>query len=294
MSSAYVSGPRIEDALAACGALDERGYSSTVCYWNSGGDPPDQVAAAYLAAVAALSASATDTCLSVKVPALEFSPELVGRVLADARANEVPVHIDALSLESAPGTVALLHEAAAAHPDLGVTLPSIWSRSVEDAELALELDLSVRVTKGQWPADGSQAVDAETGFLRLVDRLAGRARKVAIATHDPSLAREALGRLLATGTPCELEQLFGLAPHRAVRVAYESSVPVRVYVPYGRPMAPYRPRNAARDPRVLWWGAQDLALGRNKGWRYLDRLRPLAAAPRALASTGLSSSPPNA
>ena len=67
------------------------------------------------------------------------------------------------------------------------------------------------------------------------------------------LAREALRRLRAAGTPCELELLFGLPAMPAARAADELSVPVRIYVPYGHATLPYRIADARRDARVLGW-----------------------------------------
>jgi hypothetical protein len=68
----------------------------------------------------------------------------------------------------------------------------------------------------------------------VIDRLAGRAGQVAVATHDPVLAAEALGRLVAAGTPCELELLYGLAAGPVLAATRELGVPVRYYVPWGR------------------------------------------------------------
>ena len=125
--------------------------------------------------------------------------------------------------------------------------------------------------KGRWPDHGSPEVDPRAGFLTLVDRLAGRARRVAVATHDEALARAALQRLRAAGTPCELELLFGLPAAAAAGAADELSVPVRVYVPYGHAMLPYRIPDARRDARILGWFSQDVLWGGRKGWRRASR-----------------------
>jgi proline dehydrogenase len=97
--------------------------------------------------------------------------------------------------------------------------------------------------------------------LTLADRLAGRAGHVIVATHDGDLAREALARLRAAGTPCELELLLGLPPQASIRAAREAGVGVRAYVPYGCARLPYRLSEAGRNPAVLWWLACDLLHG---------------------------------
>jgi proline dehydrogenase len=73
---------------------------------------------------------------------------------------------------------------------------------------------------------------------------------------------EAVGRLIAAGTDCEVELLYGLPLKPATAAARSLGVPVRVYVPYGRSWLPYAMREARTNPRTLWWLARDAALGR--------------------------------
>jgi proline dehydrogenase len=99
------------------------------------------------------------------------------------------------------------------------------------------------------------------GYLNVIDRLAGRARFVAVATHDPKLARAALERLRQAGTPCSVELLYGLPMKPALQVAGELDVPVRVYVPFGHGWLPYSLTQARRNPRVFWWILRDFITG---------------------------------
>ena len=244
----------MDDALLACRAIGARGRASAVGFWNQAADEPRQVADNYLAAAEALSRSGLDSYLSIKAPALGFSPELVAELLQRTRSAGVHVHFDSLSPESAERTLALVAAATQHDDELGITLPAGWRRSLGDAGAAVELGLGVRVVKGQWPDLETPDPNPRAGFMAIVERLAGRARRVAVATHDEALAREALQRLRAAGTPCELELLFGLPAMPAAGAADELSAPVRIYVPYGHTTLPYRILGARRDARA-WAGS---------------------------------------
>src|SRR5207248_2469350 len=100
-------------------------------------------------------------------------------------------------------TFDLIAKAYDIYPRLGCTLPGRWRRSLHDADRAIALGLRVRVVKGEWAGLGTDDMDAREGFLNLIDRLAGRAIHVAVATHNPAMARFSLRRLKNTETPCE-------------------------------------------------------------------------------------------
>jgi proline dehydrogenase len=292
-AAGYVAGPEMDDALLACRTLRERGRAASVGYWNFRGEQPGQVFQTYLAAVEALSLSGLDACLSIKATALRFSPKLIAELLERTGPAGIPVHFDSLTPESVHPTMALAADAASRQSGLGITLPSRWRRSLGDADAAAELGLSVRLVKGRWADRASEEVHMRAGFLALVDRLAGRASRVAVATHDTALARAALRRLRAAGTPCELELLLGLPAGPAASAADQLLAPVRVYVPYGDATLPYRIQDVRRDARILGWLSQDLLRGKHKGKRELShRLDPgamrlgLANATPATRSSG--------
>lgn len=260
-ATAYVAGPGLIDALQACRWWSQRGLLSTVCYWNEASDQARRVADAYLTSLDVLAREKLDCYLSVKAPPLDFSHELFSEVLNRAKERNIRLHFDSLSPEAADVTFSLISEARRDYANLGCTLPGRWRRSLSDAERAVEMGLNVRVVKGQWLDPREPEVDVQAGFLALIDRLAGRTCHVAVATHDPMLARDALERLRDTRTPCELELLYGFPVQRMVRVARSVGVPARLYIPYGYAWLPYTLSRANQDIRVVWWLIRDLMLG---------------------------------
>lgn len=256
----YVAGETLDAAREVAGGLVAQGRSVTLGFWDGPADTPREVADRYLAALDALPASDVDAYVSVKLPALGFSADLLAEVVARAERAGRRVHLDALAPESVMRTRTTVEEVRRSHPRaaMGTTLPARWARSPEDAGWACAHGLHVRVVKGQWPDYADPGRDPRAGFLAVIDALAGRAAHVAVATHDADLAAEALVRLRAVGTPCCLELLYGLPMTRPLRVAARLDADVRVYVPYGAAYMPYALSQLRTHPRVAVWLARDV------------------------------------
>jgi proline dehydrogenase len=259
---AYIAGPRIADAMRIGRRLSRRGFAVTLGYWNREGEPCRTVAERCLAALTAGARGGLDCRLSVKAPALGFSPEILSVLAQRGSELGIGIHFDALAPEAAGATFAAIAAVRSSSHAVGCTLPGRWARSARDAEWAIENELSVRVVKGEWAESGVAAAEPRAGFLAVVDRLAGRARQVSVATHDPPLAREALDRLIASGTPCGLEVLWGWPAGPVIELARRREVPVRVYVPHGDAWLPYRLARITCNPCIGWWFLRDLIFGR--------------------------------
>jgi proline dehydrogenase len=251
----YVGGQFIEDAMTVVERFASDGITSTLGYWNTPDFSPRQVADEYLASILSVRAANVDNYISIKTPALNFSADLAAELGAGAQAHQVRIHCDSHGTEAADPTYAMLETMLqhCAADKLGTTLPGRWKRSLSDADWAIDRGIPVRVVKGEWPDPSDPRRDPAAGYLEVIDRLAGRAFHVAVATHKPKLAAEAVARLRAAGTRCGLELLFGLSTRAMLRWAKENNVPVRVYVPYGPYYLPYAINQLRYNPRILWW-----------------------------------------
>ncbi len=254
---AYIAGPELADALRLTQDLASRGFQATIGFWDGPEDAPREVADRYLAALDALAAM-PEAYLSIKLPALKASQELLREVLARARELRVPIHFDSHGTEAADEMWTAAVEASAdADLDVRCSVPGRWRRSLDDVERAISHGMAVRVIKGQWPDPDCPEREMREGCLQIVDRLAGRAHHVAVASHDAWLAGESLRRLKAAGTPCQLELLYGLPQREALEVAAAEQTSVRYYVPYGKAYLPYCLAQARRQPRLIWWLLRD-------------------------------------
>ena len=257
----YVAGPELADALRLAQTFAARGApASTLCFWDAQDDLPRLIADRYVAALRAIQRARMDSYVSIKAPSLGFDAGLVAEIAeAAVEAGGVRMHFDSLGVETVDRTFELIEHARSYRAPLGCTIPGRWGRSPRDAGRAAQMGLRVRVVKGQW-ADPAGAVDPHAGFLNVIDALSGGAAPVAVATHHPALARAAVRKLQAGGTPCEMELLYGLPSRAVLKVARELKVPVRYYLPYGYAWLPYALRQARRDPRILWWVLRDAAM----------------------------------
>ena len=262
MARAYIPGETIEDALRVCHWLSDQELASTIAFWDGPGNAPPDVAARYVSGVEMISREKLDSYLSIKVPSIHYDWDLLAKVVERGHETGIRVHFDALGPETADKTFALIEKASAVHTNLGCTLPSRWVRSLDDAERAVAMKWGVRVVKGQWADPSRPKIDARASYLAIIDRLAGRVPRVAVATHDVPLLRECLRRLRAAHTDCEVELLFGLPVRPGIRTAREMGVPARLYVPYGEAYLPYTLSMARERPVVFWWIVRDTLLAR--------------------------------
>lgn len=252
----YVAGADLADALGHARAIASQGLGSTLAYWNDVGEDPSAVCAHYLAAIDGAAALQARTFVSIKAPALSMRASHVETLCRRCVSVGVGLQFDSLAAEWQSPTLQLIETLLPAGAPIGCTLPGRFGQSLQHAERAIDWRLRVRVVKGQW-SDPQGSSDLRAGFMALIHCLTGRAAGVAVATHDPVLARESLAALIAGGTPAELELLLGLPMQRACAVAREMNVPVRVYVPYGRAWLPYSLRAALANPRILLWLLKD-------------------------------------
>ena len=234
---------------------------TTIAYWNDVGDEPKGVCAAYLSAIDGAADAGIRTCLSIKAPALALSETFIDTVARRCQDRRIGLHFDSLALEHQPRTLDLIERLAPMGVTLGCTLPARFGRSLDDVERVVAHRLRVRVVKGQW-ADPQFAIDPRRAFMALVDRLAGRAARVAVATHEPGLARRRWSASPPAARRPSSNCSSGCRCTRRGTWRDGLNVPVRLYIPYGHAWLPYAIANARRHPRVLLWLLEDAVRGR--------------------------------
>jgi proline dehydrogenase len=250
----YLGGETVDDALCVAQRLARENLACTLGFWDTVDYSGSEVAASYRSAIDHLSDSGLDSYVSIKPPALRFDPALAVDLAAAAAPSHCRLHCDSHGVDVADRSNAMLQAMVDRYggAGLGTTLPGRWARSLTDADWAIAQRLNVRVVKGQWPDPDDPRRDMSAGFLQIVDRLAGQAPHIAVATHDLRLATQAIAKIQPTGTAFELELLFGMPMQPLLRWAADNAVKTRIYVPFGKGFIPDALRLLRHNPRLIW------------------------------------------
>jgi proline dehydrogenase len=269
LSSRYIAGPSLDDAVRVVQRLNAKGKLATVDVLGeeiTSSDVARAIAGQYHDALARISEGGLDANVSVKLTGLglELDDELcrdnLEAVVRDAAARGNFVRIDMEDSSTTDRTLDLYRELrAGGHENAGVVLQAYLRRTVDD----LDGLANVRLCKGIYlepPELAYREFDAvRANYLRCLERLVAQGSYVGIATHDEYLIREALRIVRESGVArdrYEFQMLLGVRPDRADELVAEGHR-LRVYVPYGQHWYEYSLRRLQENPKIAGYVAAD-------------------------------------
>jgi proline dehydrogenase len=275
VAAPYIAGATLDEARRVVATLNADGMRATVDVLGEEVARPEEaeaIAAAYRAALAAITADTLDANISIKLTGFGLKldealcRQLVLGLVADAAERGTFVRLDMEDSSTTDATLALYRELRASGYDgVGVVLQAALRRTLDDIAALAPLAPSVRLCKGIYVEPESLAFqgfeEIRASFVSCVDALFEAGCRVAVATHDEWLIERALERVdgLAPGR-YEMQMLLGVRADRARRLVADGH-PMRVYVPYGEQWYEYSLRRLQENPRVAGYVAKDL-LGR--------------------------------
>jgi proline dehydrogenase len=261
----YIAGETIEDALACVRSLHALGATATVDVLGEDvtDEPETRVTVAeYLELIDALADADLGANVSVKLTSLGLglSDELcrarLGEVLERAAARDMFVRIDMEDATTTDATLALWRGwRAAGRENVGVVLQAMLRRTVADARVLAREDAPVRICKGIYresPEIAFQDREAvRASYLETLRVLLTGGARVALATHDEQLARNAWQIVDALGAQTRVEHQMLLGVREGMRAELiAAGRPLRVYVPYGVRWYEYSLRRLQENPKV--------------------------------------------
>jgi proline dehydrogenase len=267
LSSRYIAGPSIEDALRVARRLNAKGKLATVDVLGeevANADEVRVIAGLYHDVLARVDGERLDAGISIKLTGLgleldrDLCREVVEAIVVDAAARGNFVRIDMEDSSTTDRTLVLYRELRdAGHENVGAVVQAYLRRTVDDIA-GLE---NVRICKGIYLEPETVAFqgyeEVRANYLRVVERALAAGAHVAIATHDEYLIGQAL-RLVADvpRDRYEFQMLLGVRPDRADELV-AAGHRVRVYVPFGMQWYEYSVRRLQENPAIAGYVAGD-------------------------------------
>lgn len=267
LSSRYIAGPSIDDALRVLGDLNAAGKSATVDVLGeeiSNADEARAIAGQYHDVLARIDDDGLDANVSVKLTALGLEldhalcAENLENIVTDAAARGSFVRIDMEDSSTTERTLQLYRSLRAdGHANVGVVLQAYMRRTYDDLD---GLD-NVRLCKGIYVEPASIAYrdfhEVRANYVRCLERLVEQGTYVGIATHDEYLIDEAQRVVEGVSRDqYEFQMLLGVRPERGDQLVADGHR-LRVYVPYGSHWYEYSLRRLQENPKIAGYIAAD-------------------------------------
>ena len=266
MSSRFVAGMEIGDALRVAEALNHQGMLVTL---DSLGESvsseleAESAAEIYHQLLDWIGAHKLNANISVKLTqmGLELSPELAGKIAeslaAHARATGNFVRIDMEDSSLTQVTLDIVRRLHA-RPDLrdtiGIVIQAYLYRSQADIEQLVADGIRVRLCKGAYKEPPEVAfpakADVDRNYVELSKMLLESPIYHGLATHDEAMVTAIKAFARERGIEparFEFQMLYGVRRDLQRSLVHEG-YNVRVYVPFGREWYPYFMRRLAERP----------------------------------------------
>jgi proline dehydrogenase len=276
MSSRFVAGTHVEQALEATAAVNRQGISVTLDSLGENVHTPQeahQAADVYHQILDAIPVRRLDANISVKLTqmGIDLDPELALSLTAGLVEHAIEadtfVRIDMEGsgyTQSTVDLVAKIHSMGANRGRIGVVIQSYLYRSKSDIERLLAEGIRVRLCKGAYrePPDVAfpEKSDVDKNFVRLMQLLLPSGIYHGIATHDEKMveATRAFAREQGiTANQFEFQMLYGVS-RELQRSLVKDGYRVRVYLPFGTEWYPYFMRRLAERPANVLFLAKHL------------------------------------
>jgi proline dehydrogenase len=264
LSSRFVAGMTVEDALQAAAAMNHEGISATL---DSLGESVNDAAHAEASAdiyhqlIDAIPARRLNANVSVKLTqvGMDLDPALaesiVGRMVEHADRANTFVRIDMEGSGYTEATIALTERLHARYPGrVGTVLQAYLRRTAADARRLVGQGIRIRLCKGAYQEPATIAFpeksDVDQNYSELMLYLATSGVFCGMATHDEVIIgrmRRFVEETKLDKSKFEFQMLYGVR-RDLQRALAKDGYGVRVYIPFGPEWYPYFMRRLAERP----------------------------------------------
>lgn len=278
VSSRFVAGTEILDAVRATQAINRTGMSVTIDNLGENVTNPDEArhsAQLYDQILDAIVANQLNANISLKLTHMgldvdeKLARDIVAGLVAKAASMNPPgfVRVD---MEGSPYTqrtldfVHELHRMPRNANSVGTVIQSYLKRSKSDVEKLLGEGIRIRLCKGAYKESADIAFaaksDVDANYVKLAKVLLKSGIYHGLATHDENMIQQAESFAVNEKIPAdsfEFQMLYGIRrdlQQRLVRKGWR----VRVYIPFGTEWYPYFMRRLGERPANVLFIARNL------------------------------------
>ncbi len=264
MSSRFVAGMSVAEALAACERINREGIAASL---DSLGESVTTEAAArrsaaiYFELLDAIQARNLDANVSLKLTqmGMDFDPALAERIVGEliGRAEQAGsfIRIDMEGSELTEATLAMTERLHSRWPGrVGTVLQAYLYRTAQDAERLLAQGIRIRLCKGAYKEGPAVAFPEKSkvddNYSQLMQRMVTSPVFCGIATHDETIVNALRAFVAERGIDkkaFEFQMLYGIRRDLQRKLVAEG-FGVRVYIPFGTEWYPYFMRRLAERP----------------------------------------------
>lgn len=276
MSSRFVAGMEIEDAIRATEGLNRNGITATLDNLGESVSSEQQARAAadvYHRLLDAIVSRKLNANVSVKLTqlGLDLDPNMAYSIASDLVAhatavdNFVRIDMEGSNLtEITVDMVRNLHAIPGNAGHVGVVIQSYLFRSEADIQTLLSEGIRIRLCKGAYKEPPSVAYplksDVDGNYRKLMKILLESPVYHGLATHDESIIRDVIAFAKAQKidpSRFEFQMLYGVR-RDLQKSLIDQGYRMRVYVPFGREWYPYFMRRLAERPANVLFLAKSM------------------------------------
>jgi proline dehydrogenase len=273
ISSRYIAGDTLEEAVSAIRDLNNEGCVATIDLLGESTESKADAATTlkdYKKVVDALDEHDLNSGISVKLTGLgltlneELCRANLEEIIEYTAARDRFVRVDMEDSPYTEKTLQIVHDMHERHENTGAVLQAYMRRSIEDVQNIITSGFSVRLCKGIYDEPRSIAYkDFDTvrqNYIFLLDELLKGGVYVGIATHDEFLIWHALRLIHQLEIPedrYEFQMLLGVDEQlRSILVG--AGHKLRVYVPFGEDWYEYSTRRLKENPKIAGYVTKDV------------------------------------
>ncbi len=278
ISSRFVAGTQVEDALRATASLNQAGLSVSVDNLGENVTTAEEAthsAQLYHQLLSEISKRGLNANVSVKLThmGIDVDPQLgYSNVagLVEKAASMSPKNFVRVDMEGSAYTqrtldfVHQLHRQAGNNGCVGAVIQSYMRRSEDDVVKLLQEGIRIRLCKGAYSEPDDIAYqeksEVDANYVKLMKLLLKSGTYHGLATHDEKIIRQAQSFATQEHIPrdaFEFQMLYGIR-RDLQRSLVREGWRMRVYVPFGTEWYPYLMRRLAERPANLMFVAKNL------------------------------------